>query len=139
MRLNPYLHFNGDCEAAFKFYSTTLGGKIIALMPYAGSPAAANTPPDWLHKIMHARIDIAGNILMGSDAPPGRFQPPQGFSVTLNIGDPAEAGRAYAALADGGAQRLGFLEGQFKVPDDFDTMFQEEIIAMSEGDGKKFV
>ncbi len=32
------------------------------------------------------------------------------------------------------ASRLGFLKGQFKVPDDFDTMFQEEIIRMFEGE-----
>ncbi len=34
-------------------------------------------------------------------------------------------------------QRIGFLEGQFKVPDDFDTMFAEEIRAMFE-DGPLF-
>ena len=33
-------------------------------------------------------------------------------------------------------QRLGFLEGQFNVPDDFDTMFQDEIIADFEGDAE---
>jgi prevent-host-death family protein len=30
-------------------------------------------------------------------------------------------------------QRLGFMEGQVKVPDDFDTMFADEIQAMFEG------
>jgi prevent-host-death family protein len=30
--------------------------------------------------------------------------------------------------------RLGFLQGEFKVPDDFDTMGQEEIIRMFEGE-----
>ena len=30
-------------------------------------------------------------------------------------------------------RKLGFLDGKFKVPDDFDTMFQDEIIAMFEG------
>jgi uncharacterized glyoxalase superfamily protein PhnB len=30
MQLNPYLLFNGDCEAAFKLYETVLGGKIEA-------------------------------------------------------------------------------------------------------------
>jgi len=30
-------------------------------------------------------------------------------------------------------QRIGFLKGQFKIPDDFDTMGQEEIIKMFEG------
>ena len=31
------------------------------------------------------------------------------------------------------ARRIGSLKGQFTVPDDFDTMFQDEIIAMFEG------
>lgn len=35
-----------------------------------------------------------------------------------------------------GLSRLGFLEGQFNVPDDFDTMFQDEIIADFEGDSE---
>lgn len=31
-------------------------------------------------------------------------------------------------------QRLGFMKGQFKVPDDFDTMYADEILRMFEGD-----
>lgn len=31
-------------------------------------------------------------------------------------------------------ERIGFLEGQFEVPDGFDTMFQGEIIRMFEGE-----
>ena len=36
--------------------------------------------------------------------------------------------------------RLGFLEGQWKVPENFDTFMQDEIIEMfyGEGDGQKF-
>ncbi|MBL8551928.1 MAG: type II toxin-antitoxin system Phd/YefM family antitoxin [Hyphomonadaceae bacterium] len=30
--------------------------------------------------------------------------------------------------------RIGFLEGKFSVPDDFDTMHQEEIIRLFEGE-----
>ena len=29
MELSAYLHFNGQCAAAFKFYETCLGGKIV--------------------------------------------------------------------------------------------------------------
>lgn len=29
--------------------------------------------------------------------------------------------------------RIGFLDGQFEVPDDFNTMFQDEIVRMFEG------
>jgi prevent-host-death family protein len=32
------------------------------------------------------------------------------------------------------SRRLGFLEGRIDVPDDFDTMYQEEIIRMFEGE-----
>lgn len=39
--------------------------------------------------------------------------------------DPAE---------DRATPRLGFMAGEFTVPDDFDTMFQEEIIRMFEGE-----
>ena len=31
-------------------------------------------------------------------------------------------------------QRLGFMKGDYAVPDDFDTMFQDEIIALFEGE-----
>ncbi len=31
-------------------------------------------------------------------------------------------------------RRFDFMKGQFTVPDDFDTMFQEEIIKMFEGE-----
>src|SRR3981081_1601738 len=34
MQLNPHLHFNGQCEAAFKFYEKCLGGKIEAMMTH---------------------------------------------------------------------------------------------------------
>jgi prevent-host-death family protein len=30
-------------------------------------------------------------------------------------------------------RRFGFMKGKIKVPDDFDTMYQDEIIAMFEG------
>ncbi len=33
-------------------------------------------------------------------------------------------------------RRTGFLEGQYSIPDDFDTMFQDEIIRMFEGEGE---
>ena len=38
MQLNPYLSFDGRCEAAFKFYEMALDGKIVAMMTYAETP-----------------------------------------------------------------------------------------------------
>jgi len=52
----------------------------------------------------------------------------------------AKAGKPYARLVPLDAppqtpakRRIGFLDGQFKVPDDFDTMFADEIEAMFNG------
>lgn len=102
MQLNPYLYFNGTCEEAFKFYEKCLGGKIEAMMTHAGTPMESHTPPEWRNKILHARLSVDGTILMASDAPPGRFSPQQGFSVSLSMKDPAEGERVFNALAEGG-------------------------------------
>jgi PhnB protein len=32
MMLNPYLFYDSNCEAAFKFYEKTLGGKIEMML-----------------------------------------------------------------------------------------------------------
>ena len=106
MQLNPYLTFNGQCEAAFKFYERCLGGKIEAMIPHAGTPAEQHVPPEWRKKILHARLTVGGEVLMGSDAPPDRYEEPKGFSVSLQIKDPADAERIFALLAENGAVRM---------------------------------
>ncbi len=48
----------------------------------------------------------------------------------------AKAGKPVAKLVrfqETPPQRIGFMEGQFEVPDDFDRMFAEEIKAMFYG------
>lgn len=52
----------------------------------------------------------------------------------------AKAGRPLVKVVpldpveDRTARRLGFMAGEFTVPDDFDTMFQDEIIRLFEGE-----
>jgi PhnB protein len=106
MQLNPYLTFGGQCESAFKFYAKVLGGKIEAMMPHEGTPAAEHVPPEWRSKIMHARLTVGDKVLMGSDAPPAHHEPMKGFSVTLGIEDPADAERIFHALAENGTVRM---------------------------------
>ena len=127
MKLNPYLSFNDECEAAFKFYEQCLGGKIDSMMTYRDSPMAEQTPPEKLDTIMHASLIIGDTVLMGSDAPPQMFEKPQGFSVSLIFTDPAEAERIFNALAENGivqmpiqetfwAARFGMLVDRFGTP-----------------------
>jgi PhnB protein len=106
MQLNAYLNFDGCCEAAFKFYEKVLGGKIEAMVRHAGTPAEEYVPAEWRDKIMHARLVVSDQVLMGSDAPPAHHEKVGGFSVAIGIKDPAEAERIFHALADGGTVRL---------------------------------
>jgi len=102
MEVNPYLNFNGNCEEAFKFYERYLGGKIEAIHTFADSPMENQLPQEWRNKVMHIRMTVGTTVLMGSDAPEGRYQTPQGFRVSLNLKDAAEADRVYEALSANG-------------------------------------
>src|SRR5579864_467610 len=106
MQLNPYLTFNGRCEAAFKFYAGCLGGKIEMMMTHRDAPIAEQMPPEWRDKIMHARMVVGDRVLMGSDAPPEHYEAPKGFSVSLSVADAAEAERVFNALAANGTVRM---------------------------------
>lgn len=106
MQLNTYLTFSGNCKEAFEFYAKVLNGKIEALFPYRGTPAESQTPKEWLDKIMHARLSIGDQVLMGSDAPPQYQTKPGGFSVNISVKDPAEADRIYNALSQGGQIKM---------------------------------
>ena len=108
MQLNPYLFFNGQCEAAFKFYAECLGGKIEGMITHAGTPAEKHVPPEWRNKIMHARLTVGDQVLMGSDAPPGHYKEPAGFSVSIQIKDRAEAEGIFNKLAANGKVQMPF-------------------------------
>src|ERR1700730_7283078 len=95
VQLSPYLVFNGQCEAAFKFYEKALGGKIEAIMTFGDSPMAKQAPPEGGNKVVDARMTVGNTVLMGSDAPPDRYQEPQGFSLSISTKDPAEAERIF--------------------------------------------
>jgi PhnB protein len=103
MEIAPYLIFNGNCEAAFKFYEQVLGGKIEFTMNYGSSPEARNSPPEWKDKILHVRMSVRGGILMGSDAHPGSFEKQQGSWVSVSVGSVADAERVFKAFAENGS------------------------------------
>ena len=127
MQLIPYLNFNGTCEEAFKFYEKTLGGRIEAMFPHEGTPAAEHVPADWRNKIMHARLVVGDAVLMGSDSPPDLFEAMKGMYVTIQLDDPGEAERIYHVLGEGGtvimpieetfwAVRFGMLVDRYGTP-----------------------
>ena len=108
MQINPYLFYDSKCEAAFKFYEKVLGGKIEMMLRNEQAPPDMPAPPERAKYIMHARMSIDGQVLMASDAPPDRFQKPQGFAVSITIKDVAEAERKFKALSEGGSVNMPF-------------------------------
>lgn len=127
MEIHPYLSFNGNCEAALKFYEKSLGGKTAFMVTYGESPMAAKVGPEWTKKILHATFMLGDHEFGCADAFPGQYEKPQGISVTLDIDTPAEAERVFKALAQGGeiqmeiqetfwAKRFAMCVDQFGIP-----------------------
>lgn len=127
MQLNAYLNFNGQCEAAFKFYEQCLGGKIEAMARFEDMPG--NDLPELRGRIMHAQLKAGGvdAVLMGSDTPADRYSSPQGFAVALQTKDPAEADHIFSTLSENGtvnlpiqetpwAARFGMFVDRFGIP-----------------------
>jgi PhnB protein len=127
MSMNPYLTFNGQCEAAFQFYEAVLGGKIVVLLRHGDMPMDCDGPPPAKDHILHARLMLGEDALMGSDAPDGRYEAPKGFYVNLSVDEPSEADRLFRSLSEGGqvhmpiqetfwAQRFAMLADKFGIP-----------------------
>lgn len=108
MQVNPYLHFNGQCAEAFRFYEQVLGGRIEAMMKHGDSPMAEQVPPAWHDKIIHARLVMGDQVLMASDSPPEYYEKPQGLYVSLNVEKPSDAERIFTALAENGTVKMPF-------------------------------
>ncbi|MGA7810914.1 VOC family protein, partial [Bradyrhizobium sp.] len=72
------------------------------------APPEMPSPPERKQKIMHGRLTIGGQVLMASDAPPEHFHKPQGFAVSLTVGDPGEAEAKFKALSEGGSVNMPF-------------------------------
>jgi PhnB protein len=127
--LVTYLSFDGQCESAFKHYEKVLGGKILMMMRFNDMPAGAGAPqvPDMANRIVHARLQVGGRLLMGGDAPKQFASKAQGFSANIMVDDPADADRIFHELAEGGtvmmpisetfwARRFGMLVDKFGTP-----------------------
>ena len=127
MQMNPYLSFNGQCEAAFKLYEQVLGGQLGDIFRYAGTPLAHEVPTDWQDKVMHGSVTIGGQVLMGGDVTPLSYEEPKGFNLSIQIGDTSEAERIFHELARDGtitmplektfwAARFGMVRDRFGIP-----------------------
>ena len=108
MQLNPHLNFNGECEAAFKFYEQVLGGEITFAMTWGEMPGADQVPEETHKLIMHTSLCVGDQVLMGADSPPDRYEKPKGITVSVSLKDIAECERIFNALAENGNVTMPF-------------------------------
>ena len=99
LRLDVYVNYRGTCEEAFRFYEQHLGGTITEIMRHGEQPNP-QIPADWKEKVLHARVEIGGAVLMGADIP--HAEPMRSAYLTLSLDREEDAERVYAVLVDGG-------------------------------------
>ena len=128
MKWNPYIAFDNQCKEAFEFYEKCLGGKIVAMIGYADTPAKEHMPPETGARIMHARLVLGDQVLMGCDAHPAMpYDGIRGCDVAVQVKTPAEAEHLFATLSEGGTVqmpigetwnlvRFGMITDKFGVP-----------------------
>jgi PhnB protein len=114
MRIEPYLFFNGRCEEALKYYGQTLGAEVQMMMRYKENPSPEHNPPGSSDKVMHACVTIGDSIVMASDGMTLDGKPGfQGFSLTYNAKDEADAKRRFDSLARDGQVQMPYGETFF--------------------------
>src|ERR1700678_616487 len=124
MNLQPYLFFDGKCEEALDFYKQAVGAEPKMLMRFKDSPDQSMVSPGSHDKIMHAQVQIGDTAVLMSDGRCLGKPNFQGFALTINAKNEAEAGKLFGALSDGGqvtmplaktffAKRFGMLTDKF--------------------------
>lgn len=110
--VNPYLIFNGDCEAAFLLYKSVFGGEFPYIGRFGEMPPAEGQPElpeNEKNRIMHVSLPIGETILMGSDtnSQAGDVKMGENVSISINAENRAEADRLFNGLS---------VEGVIKMP-----------------------
>lgn len=126
MQLVAYLNFAGNCRQAFEFYQEVLGGDLVAMITQEDMGVPTEDEATNGH-IMHARLVIGDQVLMGSDVPGEFADIPAPVQVSIHVDTAEEAERTFGALARDAtvhipleeqvwAERFGFLTDRFGIP-----------------------
>jgi PhnB protein len=113
MNVEAYLFFEGRTEEALQFYQQKLGAKVEAVIRYKENPEPKHNPPNSDEKVMHSLFRIGDTKVMASDGNCAGKPSFQGFALTLNAANPAEAEKRFNALAEGGQVQMPLSETFF--------------------------
>ena len=126
MQVQSYLFFDGRCDDALEFYKKTIGAKVEMLMRWKDSPDKSMCTPGNEDKVMHSAFRVGETSLMASDGRNTGNPNFQGFALSINAKDEAEADKLFGALSEGGkitmpmtktffSPRFGMLADKFGV------------------------
>lgn len=112
-KLNPYLNFDGTCEAAFNFYRSVFGGEFLGGVNKMKDIPDMDIPEEAKNRVMHVGLPIGQDVLMGSDVFPGQpFTVGNNHYVSIFPESREEADRLFGALSEGGEVEMP-MEDQF--------------------------
>ncbi len=106
MQIQPYLFLDGRCEEAIDFYKSVFGAEVGMLMRWKDSPDKSMCTPANEDKIMHSSVTIGESRVMMSDGRNTGAPKFEGFALSINAKDEADAKRMFDALANGGQVTL---------------------------------
>ncbi|MBI5495113.1 MAG: VOC family protein [Deltaproteobacteria bacterium] len=99
--LIPYLNFNGETQQAMKFYQQVLGGELT-LQRFKDAPGMP-VPPGYEEKILHARLEAEGLVIMASEGKPGvQVKAGDNVHLSLNGTDADKLTKVFNGLSAGG-------------------------------------
>jgi len=106
MQVQPYLFFDGKCDEALEFYKRVLGAKVTMLMRYKEAPDQSMMKHGTENKVMHSAFQIGETTILASDGYCNGKPVFDGFSLSVDAANDAEAKRIFTALAEGGQIRM---------------------------------
>jgi PhnB protein len=112
VEVSPYIFFDGNCEAALKFYKDVFGGDIVDMTRVSDTPMASKMPPDQSNRVMHATFKGPGINFMAADGTIGESPTNERISLSIGTGDMSEGERIFKGLSEGGNVTMP-LEDQF--------------------------
>jgi PhnB protein len=125
MKVNPYLTFGGNCEAALNFYREALEGEIVSLSYFDSTQMPV--PEEYKKKVLHGVLQFGQSVLMASDSLPEHpLTVGNNVSLSVDFAEPADMEAKFNALAAGGqvtmalqdtfwGARFGMLTDQFGI------------------------
>lgn len=120
MKVNTYLNFEGQAEAAFSFYAQVFAAPMGPIMRMGDMPTDPNAPPlaeDEKNFIMHVELTLpGGHVLMATDMLPSlghHLRVGNNTTISLEPESQEEADRLYDLLSEGAAEGSGMMRMPF--------------------------